>query len=600
MIIRLFYNILCSVPGFILALFCSLLITGCASDRTTHRHLVKQYGLSSLEKTQPTDPNVIYHFLLSDFAYAKENHQLSLDSIVSISDKISKTDLLEDNLQLAKEINDAEALTNLASRLQQINPTNRSALLALIDAGYLNDPSVIPMSLYTFIDTIDPLNINEFTQINNIVTEKGNEYVNTIIHSLTNRPKNPNQHLFIASLYADQLNLQKHIEWLDKTIAISPNWEFPLSLKLQHLVRTQPDEWRNFAKQTLKDNPTHNAFRMLYVSHLTASGSIDIAQSQLLELLAMSPNHEPALYLLASILYEKEEYQTAKKYLLHLQKLSPHDERILFLLSDIELEQEHFDMAIIYLNKVYSQQNYFEAQINIAKIKTRSENLESGINYLTQIDSRSNDQQIRLILEKETLYRDHNQLLNALNVITNAMERFPSQPELLYSRGFIYIELEDIKKHEQDMRALLKIDPEHANAYNMLGYSLTEYTDRYQEALALINKANELSPNQGYIVDSLGWVTFKLKQPEKALNLLHKAFMLQQDAEIATHIGEVYWSLGQFNQAFGFWQQAQDLDSDNQYLKQTLKRLTPDLYQLPPVEEPLPVTLRAPVKLLLK
>ena len=111
------------------------------------------------------------------------------------------------------------------------------------------------------------------------------------------------------------------------------------------------------------------------------------------------------------------------------------------------------------------------------------------------------------------------------------------------------------------------------HAYNALGYSLADRNLRLQEAHDLIKKALSLAPEDPYIMDSMGWVEFRLGRFEQAEELLRRAFAIKSDPEIAAHLGEVLWVRGREEEAKKLWRNAGGRDSQNETLKSTLKRL---------------------------
>ena len=125
---------------------------------------------------------------------------------------------------------------------------------------------------------------------------------------------------------------------------------------------------------------------------------------------------------------------------------------------------------------------------------------------------------------------------------------------------------------ERDLRAILVIDPKHAQTLNALGYTLTDRTDRHDEALILINQALAISPNDPFYLDSLGWVYYRLGDLDKALYYLKQAVEIQDDPEFLAHLGEVLWKQGQQRQAKKVWQQGLKFDADNELLQETMQQ----------------------------
>ena len=143
---------------------------------------------------------------------------------------------------------------------------------------------------------------------------------------------------------------------------------------------------------------------------------------------------------------------------------------------------------------------------------------------------------------------------------------FPDDPALLYARGLMWERLDQIGKAEADLRRLLVIDPDNVAALNALGYTLADRTDRYREALELIDRARVAEPGNAAIIDSYGWVLFRLGKARAALDHLRHAYALQQDPDIASHLGQVLWVLGRKEEARKYFDDARRLDPDNRSL----------------------------------
>jgi Flp pilus assembly protein TadD len=123
------------------------------------------------------------------------------------------------------------------------------------------------------------------------------------------------------------------------------------------------------------------------------------------------------------------------------------------------------------------------------------------------------------------------------------------------------------------LRQVMALKPDHAHAYNALGYSLADRNLRLAEAKTLIERALQLSPGDPFITDSLGWVEFRLGNRDEALRLLRQAYNARPDAEIGAHLGEVLWALGQRDEARRIWAEASSRDSGNDVLRETMVRL---------------------------
>jgi Flp pilus assembly protein TadD len=126
---------------------------------------------------------------------------------------------------------------------------------------------------------------------------------------------------------------------------------------------------------------------------------------------------------------------------------------------------------------------------------------------------------------------------------------------------------------ESNLKRLIKLQPDHAHAYNALGYSFADRNLRLPEAQGLIEKALQLSPDDPFIIDSMGWVLYRLGKNRQALEYLRRAYATRQDPEIAAHLGEVLWVAGERSEADRVWREATEKAPDNDALTSTIKRL---------------------------
>ncbi|MGE8280121.1 MAG: tetratricopeptide repeat protein [Stenotrophomonas sp.] len=175
------------------------------------------------------------------------------------------------------------------------------------------------------------------------------------------------------------------------------------------------------------------------------------------------------------------------------------------------------------------------------------------------------------LLEAELQQRDGSR--TEMDVLTRGLAAFPDDGALLYARALAWERNDDVPRAEADLRKILVAEPENVAALNALGYTLADRTHRYQEALELIDRARVAEPDNAAIVDSYGWVLYRLGRNPEALEYLRRAWGLNKDPEIAAHVGEVLWVLGQKDEARRFFDEARKLDPDNRALQRAIEKL---------------------------
>jgi tetratricopeptide (TPR) repeat protein len=182
------------------------------------------------------------------------------------------------------------------------------------------------------------------------------------------------------------------------------------------------------------------------------------------------------------------------------------------------------------------------------------------------------DARLKISAEVQLL-RDNKQFRAAYELLKDAMARYPQDTDLIYDQAMVAEKLGDLNEMEHLLRLAIAIKPDYQHAYNALGYSLADRNVRLPEARELVRKALEYAPGDPFISDSLAWVEFRSGNLPEALRILQKAFKDKPDAEIAAHLGEVLWTMGDHPQAVVVWKEGMQLNAENETLQETVKRL---------------------------
>ena len=235
--------------------------------------------------------------------------------------------------------------------------------------------------------------------------------------------------------------------------------------------------------------------------------------------------------------------------------------------------------AIAWLDKVDNSASagYVDARLRRAQLIARGGNLDAARKALTEIETDDPASQAQVLLVDAQFLRDAGYVQSAYTVLENALLRFPDNPELLYDYALLAERLDKLDLMEASLRRVMALAPDNQHAYNALGYSLAERGIRLQEAYALIEKALQMAPGDPFIMDSMGWVQFRMGNLAAAESALRRAYAVRSDPEIAVHLGEVLWQKGDKDEAQKLWREAQGKDPKNAALKSTLARLNVSL-----------------------
>jgi tetratricopeptide (TPR) repeat protein len=297
----------------------------------------------------------------------------------------------------------------------------------------------------------------------------------------------------------------------------------------------------------------------------------------LLELGAADPaKNGDIVFAVAVLSLQLDDAAAAEPYLRKLVEIDhPEADKARFYLGQIAAEGKRWDEALQWFDQVGHGEHYLNARLHAANVLAKQDRLDAARRHLAETEAATPRERVQLLLGEAQLLRDANRNADAHAVLAAALEKDPDQPELLYETALLAEKLGRPDELESRLRRLIELRPDHAHAHNALGYSLADRNIRLDEARMLIERAVELAPNDPFILDSQGWVLFRLGQAEAALDALQRAFGIRADPEIAAHLGEVLWAIGRRDEARATWDKARRAHPANEVLAETIKRFLP-------------------------
>ncbi len=297
-------------------------------------------------------------------------------------------------------------------------------------------------------------------------------------------------------------------------------------------------------------------------------------------LLARGPQDDRTYAIRAAFLAQADDKAGVTKLYEELKGDSaPSDPSRRLLLGQVAEFIERSDEALAWYTSVPGGAQRLQARLRIAAVLHKLKRGDDAYARLRELqnDAGADDDTRRdaYLLEAE-LYKQDNKPDAELGSYAHGLAAFPDESALLYARALMWERRDDIPRAEADLRKVLAADPEDVNALNALGYTLADRTGRYQEALELINRARIAQPDNAAIIDSYGWVLYRLGRSKEALTELRRAFTKQKDAEIAAHLAEVMWVLGEQDEARKYFEEARKIEPDNRSLKRALEKTGAD------------------------
>ncbi|RMM54481.1 hypothetical protein ALQ77_02692 [Pseudomonas corrugata] len=334
------------------------------------------------------------------------------------------------------------------------------------------------------------------------------------------------------------------------------------------------DEALPLLEKSIRKYPDDKRLRLTYARMLVENNRMDDAKVEFSSLVQQYPEDDELRYSLALVCLEAKAWDEARGYLEDLIARESHVDSAHLNLGRIAEERNDPESALIEYAQVGPGNDYLPAQLRQADILIgNGKTAEAQSRLAVQRDAQP-DYGIQLyLIEAETLSAN-NQSDKAWNVLQQALKQYPDDLNLLYTRAMLAEKRNDLAQMEKDLRLIIQRDPDNAMALNALGYTLSDRTTRYAEAKVLIEQAHQLNPEDPAVLDSLGWVNFRLGNLDEAERLLRQALERFPDQEVAAHLGEVLWTAGKQREARQIWSKFLKDQPDSPILRGTIKRLT--------------------------
>ena len=250
-------------------------------------------------------------------------------------------------------------------------------------------------------------------------------------------------------------------------------------------------------------------------------------------LLVLTPNDSDLIYDISILLYESKFYEEAEKY---LAKIVTNENRVDYLRGMLDLEKNNIDEAISHFDRVDNYSYKLPAMFAKSEAISKKNGYIDAITFLNSLDNLASKQDmIRVLMKKIEILRTNEKYEEIINLTREYLDNHNNDINVIYSRAMAYEAMGEIEKMETDLRNILKVVYENTNTLNALGYSLTIHTDRYTEALDMIERAYSHDPGNSAIIDSLAWVHYKLGNMENAVKYSKLAYEKDKDPEIIEH-----------------------------------------------------------------
>lgn len=534
---------------------------------------VEEIKLPNIELTN----ELLYQYLLSEFANQRGYKALAVEGSEELAQQTRDPRLAKRAAQLALESGDMNK-TVAAFRLWE--ETDPSAVMAsrvlsslLLRGGKLDEARVE----FAKVLKSDPSQAGiVFMQIYALAADYPDKpaVLQMMRELAASYPAVAEAHWLVAQLAVAAGDEQLALNEVRQAKDLRPEWDAPVALEAALLAKTKPLQSLDLLSHYLTRYPQADAIRLQYARVLLVQKQYQSAHDEFRMLSKNSPDNVELAFAVALISLQLNDLQGAEAELRQATAIKGQD-AVEYFLGQLNEAKENETEALIHYRAVKAGQYQFPATLRLVYLLNKQGLLNEALQQLKLAQAVTPAQQIQVVMIEAQLLSDAGRFSEAYRVLKQGLRKYPDQPDLLYDAAMAADKLSHYAASEKLLRKLIKVKPAFAHAYNALGYSLLERNVRLKEAVALVEKALALSPDDPAIMDSVGWGYYRSGRLIDSVAMLRRSFAANPDPEIAAHLGEVLWVRGDRVEAAKIWQDSLKAHPDNAPLQTVMKRYLP-------------------------
>lgn len=556
-----------------------MLLSGCAGTGEKAVNVV-----AGTEKQAPElDPQTLYYLLAGELSGHSGDMKTALKYYLPAAENNDDPRIAARAARIAIYAKEDVTALIAARRWVELQDDDKDAIKTLIVALLRNNqPEEASIWMQDLVQKIqDDPKFNDkqaFAVIAKLLqTEAEPEDAVMVFKSLSTHFNQSSQAFLWLSRYAMQANkYDVALEAVNRVIELEPENTTAYVLK-GRLLALSGKKADALAAMLVAVNrrPDDFVLRKQYAGMLIRQGQLAQAREQFEILYKANPDDRETIISLGILLLEQKEVDRSVTVFNRLRNNPQTTNEALYYLGRVDEVKKDYNEAIERYKQVEQGRLYFDAQLRIANLYGHQGKIDKAVSILQSMALHEDNPN-----KKARVYLLHGRLLQnagkneeAMALYDSALDELPTNVELIYAHALTAESLDMIDSAVAGFKRLLQHEPENIQALNALGYTLADRTDRFEEALEYILRAFKLNSTDAAILDSLGWVNFRLGNLEEALRWLQKAFNSNHDPEIAAHLGEVLWMLGRSNDARKVWNEVPVEKQKHRILTETRKRL---------------------------
>ena len=529
----------------------ALVLAGCSAAPIRPPSLVSASGFSSPEQA------LTYHVFLGELALQRRDLKIGAQQYADAARLNADPALSEYATLLAYKSGDDRLALDLTHHWLQLAPKDNNArhFEAVLNTR-LGNVNTAASEFESLLQDMPGENLGLISEL--LGEETGAQQGLAVMQKLVaTQPQSPQAHFALGQLALHYQYASLAVDEAQRALTLKPDWGDALVLETQALLAAgKNNQALRLLKARTQKKPDNLRMHLAYAAVLVQSGQSVLAQAEFATILKQHPGDPEALYSLGLLALRDNRLPTARDYFARLLKTGQRNDAARYFLGNIAELAKRYPEALQWYQQVNGGRHWLPAQISVARVLISQDKPDAARRYIDEIVGMDSDDGVQFRITEAQLFSVAGDNKTALQVFDQGLTENPGNPDLLYARALLRENVGDAPAAENDLRRILGRQPDNADALNALGYMLAVHSTRYEEALGYIRKALQLKPDDPAIIDSMGWVEYRLGNYTQALEYLRKAYAQLADPEVAVHLTEVLWVVGDKQEARRIWSSA--------------------------------------------
>ncbi len=525
---------------------------------------------------QDLTPELLYQFLLAEIAGQRGEINLAKSAYMDLARKTKDPRVAQRAAEIAVFARDQAGALEATRLWNETDQTSPRANLTLVTLLLAQDKLAEAEPLLGKILANDPptgfLHLSAW-----LAKTRDSAAALALVQKLaSDYPMLPEAQLAVARTAAQASKPEVLTAALQQADKLRPGWQPAALYHAQWLLKTSRSDALGFMQQFLKQYPKAQDVRLAYARLLVSASQFPEARTEFTRLTTDIPGNPEVTIAAGLLALQMGDVDTAQGLLMQALEYGyqPTD-TVHYYLGLAAEEKKQLGEAANHYQQVREGEYLVQARARQAAMLVKQGSLADARALLASTRTSNDAQKLRLVRAEADLLREARDFAQAYSVLSAGLKVYPDSPDLLYDHAMMAEKLNKLDVLEKNLRRVMQLKPDEAQAYNALGYTLADRTNRLDEAVQLLDKALSISPDDPYILDSMGWAQYRKGNFERARTYLERAFKTRPDPEIAAHLGEVMWMHGQREDASSLWQTSLKNHPQNEVLLETLRRFKP-------------------------